>query len=161
MPVQVLGPHRDEALAAGDLDAFELYLIGYQLNTLAWRAPYVTANVNLWPQVATLIADSDRLSSLTKDQRAWLSRAADEAVERSRQLANQDAVLAAEGCADGARFANAPPADLDALRQALAPVYAELSKDPQTRTFIDRIEALKVSTPREPPLTIPANCTTP
>jgi hypothetical protein len=157
-PVEVLGPRRDEALAAGDLDAFELYLIGYQQNTLAPRAPYVTANVNLWPQVATLIADSDRLSGLTKDQRAWLSRAAGEAVERSRQLANQDAELAAEGCADGARFTNASAADLDALRRAFAPVYAELSKDAQTKKFIDRIEALKASTPREPPLAIPANC---
>ena len=123
------------------------------------RAPHVAANVNLWPFTAALLANPDRLSRLTKDQLGWLATAAADAAARSTQLADQDSELAVQACASGARFANASAADLDALRQAFAPVYAELSRDPQTKTFIDRIGALKASTPREPALAIPDNCT--
>jgi hypothetical protein len=45
------------------------------------------------------------------------------------------------------------------LRKALAPVYASLEQDPQTKAFIQRIQALKQSTPATAPLAIPAGCT--
>jgi hypothetical protein len=59
----------------------------------------------------------------------------------------------------GARVATASPADLAALRSAFAPVYASLEQDPQTKAFIQRIQALKQSTPAAAPLAIPAGCT--
>jgi hypothetical protein len=61
-------------------------------------------------------------------------------------------------CESGARFANASQADLTALDKAFAPVYASLEQDPQTRAFIQLIQALKQSTPAGPPLAIPAGC---
>jgi hypothetical protein len=45
------------------------------------------------------------------------------------------------------------------LRGAFAPVYASLEQDPQTKAFIERIQALKRSTSAEAPLAIPAGCT--
>ncbi|GAB3847207.1 hypothetical protein GCM10027610_066650 [Dactylosporangium cerinum] len=152
------GPSRSEALAAGQIDAFELNLLAYLLNTAVQRAPYVTANIDLWPATAALVANSKRWGGLSKDQRGWLTTAAAEATTRSAQLADDDAKLVKEACAAGGRFTNAAAADLDALRQAVAPVYAELDRDAQTKTFIERIRALKASVAREPALAIPADC---
>ncbi len=62
-------------------------------------------------------------------------------------------------CQAGARFAEASEADLAALREAFEPVYANLRRDSTTKAFIDRIQALKQSTPAEPGLSIPSECT--
>ena len=59
----------------------------------------------------------------------------------------------------GARFAEASEADLAALEAAFAPVYASLRQHPETKAFIERIRALKRSTPPEPALAIPSDCT--
>ncbi|HTJ37031.1 MAG TPA: TRAP transporter substrate-binding protein DctP [Dactylosporangium sp.] len=152
------GPSRNEALTSGRIDAFEMFLGAYLLSTRPPLAPYVTANVNLWPFTMALLANPARLHRLTKDQQRWLATAASEATSRSPQLADQDAELVTQACAAGARFVNASAADLDALRQSLSPVTADLAKDPQTKAFIDRIDALKASTRGEPPLATPANC---
>ena len=74
-------------------------------------------------------------------------------------LADRDAELLAVMCKSGARFANASEADLAALRTAFAPVYASLEQDPETKAFIEQIQALKRSTPAGAPLAIPAGCT--
>ena len=62
-------------------------------------------------------------------------------------------------CQAGARFAEASEADLAALREAFQPVYADLRRHSATRAFLDRIQALKQSTPAEPGLSIPSECT--
>jgi TRAP-type transport system periplasmic protein len=159
-PVELVrgGPSRSEAFAAGEIDASEIYLLAYMLNVAVPRAPYVTANVDLWPATMVVLANPKRWSQLTKEQQGWLTTAAAEAATRSTQLADQDAELVARACAAGARFVNASAADLDAMRQAVAPVYAELVRDALTKTFIERISALKASTTREPSLTLPADC---
>jgi hypothetical protein len=64
-------------------------------------------------------------------------------------------------CDSGARFADASDADLDALRQALQPVYDTLRENPQTAEFIAQIEALKAATDPGPALAIPPDCTGP
>jgi hypothetical protein len=122
-------------------------------------APYVTANVNLWPQMDVLLANPDRLGRLTGQQRGWLQQAARDAAGRVAALADRDAQSLKVACRSGARFANASPADLAALRDAFAPVYASLEQDPVTKAFIQRIQVLKQSTPAEAPLAIPAGCT--
>jgi hypothetical protein len=119
----------------------------------------VTANVNLWPQMDVLLAHPGRLAALTRQQRGWLQQAAHDAAAGSTALADHDAQLLTSLCQSGARFANASKADLVALRTAFAPVYATLEQDPQTNGFIQRIQALKQSTPPGAPLAIPAGCT--
>jgi TRAP-type transport system periplasmic protein len=158
-PLEAFGSERDQALKDGKLQAFELHLFGYETNVLAPRAPYVTANVNLWPQMDVLLANPARLAALTDQQRGWLRQAASDAAGRSAALADRDARLVTFLCASGARFANASQADLAALRKAFAPVYASLQQDPQTRAFIQRIQELKQAIPAEAPLAIPAGCT--
>jgi TRAP-type transport system periplasmic protein len=158
-PMEVIGPSRDQALNDGKLQGFEMNLLGYEHGALAHRAPYVTANVTLWPQMDVLFANPGRLAGLTEQQRGWLQQSAQEAAGRSAALADRDAQSLNNACQSGARFANASKADLAALRNAFAPVHARLEQDPQTKAFIEQIQALKQSTPAGAPLTIPAGCT--
>jgi TRAP-type C4-dicarboxylate transport system substrate-binding protein len=158
-PLVAFGSARDQALKDGRLHGFELGLFAYHHITLESRAPYVTANVNLWPQVDVVLANPGRLGGLTEQQRGWLRQAAQDTAGRSAALADRDAQLLARACQSGARVATASPADLAALRTGFAPVEASLERDPQTKAFIEQIQALKRSTPAEAPLVIPAGCT--
>lgn len=158
-PMEVFGPNRDRALRDGDVQGFELDLLGYQINALESIAPYVTANVNLWPQMDAIFADPDRLAALTDEERGWLEQAASDAGSRSAELADRDQDLVATMCDSGSRFATASQGDLAALRDAFAAVYSTLEQNAQTKGFIDLIEQLKASTEAEPALAIPAGCT--
>jgi TRAP-type C4-dicarboxylate transport system substrate-binding protein len=158
-PMEVVGPVREQALKDGKLQGFELSLSFYSHLVLTQRAPYVTANVTLWPEMDILFANPDRLAGLTERQRRWLQQGAQDTAGHSAALADRDAQSLNNTCQSGARFANASQADLAALRKAFAPVYASLAQDPQTKAFIQQIQALKQSTPAEAPLAIPAGCT--
>jgi len=157
--VEAFGLSRAHALKDDKLQAFELNLLAYKLNVLTDEAPYVTANVNLWPQTDLLFANPGRLAALTSQQRGWLQQAAADAVGRSVGLADHDAESVAFTCKSGARFANAAEADLGGLRKAFTPVYAKLKEDPKTKAFIERLQALKRSAPLGAALRIPAGCT--
>jgi TRAP-type C4-dicarboxylate transport system substrate-binding protein len=158
-PMEVFRRARLEGLSSGTLDGFEMNLLLYENTASAQAAPYVTANVNLWPQMDALLANPDRLAGLSEQQRGWLKQAAQDATERSVSLADDDAQYLKRACQAGARFANASKADMAALNEAFAPVYASLEQDPQTKAFIQQIEDLKRSTPAGTPLTVPAACT--
>ena len=142
----------------GRLQGLEMDLFVYEHGALAHPAPYVTANVTLWPQMDVLFANPNRLARLTEQQRGWLQQAVQD-TGRMAALADRDAQSLKNACRSGARFANASPADLAALRKAFAPVDASLERDAQTKAFIERIQALKRSTAAEAPLAIPAGCT--
>jgi TRAP-type C4-dicarboxylate transport system substrate-binding protein len=159
-PAQIFGSEREEALGKGAIQGFEFSMWLY-VRSPKWLllAPYVTANVTLWPQMDVLLANPARLEALTAEQRGWLEEAAGDAAARSAALADEDAHAPGDACGSGARFAEASPADLAALEAAFAPVYANLEQHAETKGFIELIEALKASTPPEPVLSIPADCT--
>ena len=156
-PVAITGDHRDEAASAGTIDGFELGLALYN-PTLRHLAPYVTANVNLWPLIDVLLANPQRLERLSAVQRGWLQQAADDAAGRAGTFVAIDAHVIEDACATGVHFANASDSDLAALRDAFAPVYAEMERDPSTRAFIEQIRALKRSSAADPPPVIPTGC---
>jgi TRAP-type transport system periplasmic protein len=158
-PVQVLGPNREKELENGTIQGFEFNLYNYRDPKWVGLAPYVTANVNLWPQMDVLIADPERLDALTSDERGWLLEAADDAADRSAALANRDDDSMSVTCETGARFADASEVDLVAFHDAFSPVFAKLQQDPETKTYIDQIQVLKQSTTPEPALAIPSGCT--
>ena len=158
-PAEVFGPHRKEALEAGALQGFEFGLWLYADPQWSSLAPYVTANVHLWPQMDVLLANPERLESLTEEQREWVKKAAREAATRSAALADRDAKALDVACQSGARFAEASGAELAALKEAFEPVYANLQRHSATKAFIERIRALKQSTPVEPGLSVPSECT--
>jgi Bacterial extracellular solute-binding protein, family 7 len=141
------------AVRSGKVQAFEKNLLVDQINQQINQqniAPYVTANLNLWPQTLAVIANPARLAKLTPQQRGWLQQAAGDAAARSTGMVNTDQHLMEILCKSGARFANASAADLAGLRTAFAPVYASLSQYPQTQTFIAQIQQLKQQTPPGP-----------
>ena len=156
-PSDVIADALDAAFLAHRVEGAENDLLVYQSNARQYRAPYVTANVNLWPRTEALIANPDRIARLTNTQREWLRRAAAGAAARSTRLYDHDSQIAKALCGSGARFANATTAELVALRQAFQPVYASLELSPRTKSFISQIERIKHST-RAQPLTIPVGC---
>jgi TRAP-type C4-dicarboxylate transport system substrate-binding protein len=158
VPVEVLGPARDDALEAGTLDGFELSLRGYQFNALDRRAPYVAVNVNLWPEMMVLIVNPERFAKLSEQVRGWLEQAARETAARSAELSGGDAAILTQECQLGTRAGVASAADLAGLRDALAPVYARLREDAVTKRLIEQIDQLKRGTRAEPPLVVPAGC---
>jgi TRAP-type C4-dicarboxylate transport system substrate-binding protein len=159
-PAQVFREEREEGIANGTIDGFEVSIWIHQHNSaLTHLAPYVTSNVNLWPQMDVLLADPARLEALTAEQREWLEHATRDAAARSAAVADKDVQALGVSCAAGARFAVASAADLAALEAAFAPVYASLEQHPETKAFIERIRALKKSTHAELALSIPADCT--
>lgn len=157
-PAQVFGTERKERIEDRTIQGFEMSLWAYEAAVLAHLAPYVTANVSLWPQMDVLLANPARLARLSAKQRGWLEEAARDTAIRSAGLANKDAQVLGDACASGARFAEASEADRSALEVALAPVYANLERDSQTKAAISRIRTLKASTPPGPGLAIPMGC---
>jgi TRAP-type transport system periplasmic protein len=149
---------RDDALSSGTLQGFDLNLVPYQRAGGEHLAPYVTANVNLWPRTLALFANPGRLARLSAAQRRLLDQAAADTAAHSTGLVQDETRIVSDMCQAGARFASASAADLAALRQRLAPVYARLEADPQTKAMIEQITALKRSTPAGPALTVPAAC---
>lgn len=161
-PSNLVAVPLDQALDSKTVEGFESNLRYYGIRDDSWRrARFVTANVNLWPQTLAVIANPGRIARLTPQQRAWLTQAVRDTAARSTGLAGGDARLLPRLCASGTRFADASHADLAALRNAFAPVYAQVERDPQTRQFIAEINRLKQHTPPGPPLVIPGGCTGP
>lgn len=157
-PAVAFGPFRLHALEAGAIQGFELDFRRYARLGLEQAAPYVAANVPLWPQVDVLFANPRRFSSLTDQQRAWLIQAADDAGWSASELFEQDLAFARRVCAAGARLALATPANLAALRRSFSPVYSRLEQDARTKSFIRLIERLKRLAGQDPALVIPAGC---
>ena len=158
-PMEAFRRTRNKGLSTGKLQGLEMNLLVYEQSVPARSAPYVTANVNLWPQVDVLLANPDRVATLSQQQRGWLEQAARDAAERSVGLIDHDGQSLQNACKAGARFANASKADLAALNEAFAAVYSSLEQDPQTKAFIQQIGELKRSTPAATPLAVPAGCT--
>jgi TRAP-type transport system periplasmic protein len=158
-PSDAWGTQLDQGLSSGTVGGFEKNLLIYRMHVdLRKRARYVTANVNLWPQTLAVIGNPARLARLTSQQRAWLTEAVRDAAARSTGLIGGDASLLPGLCASGIRFADASHADLAALQNAFAPVYAQVERDPQTRQFIAEINRLKQHTPPGAALVIPGGC---
>jgi TRAP-type C4-dicarboxylate transport system substrate-binding protein len=158
-PDQVFWKDREDRLRDGKMQGFETSFWVHQHDpALTALAPYMTSNVTLWPQMDVLLGNQERLDALTDEQRGWLDEAARDAAGGATALADIDAKAASDSCMAGGRFAEASDADVTALGAAFSPVYANLEKNPETKAFIERIQALKASTSPEPPVAVPSNC---
>jgi TRAP-type transport system periplasmic protein len=127
-----------------DLDGIEL---DFGLNEYEQQAKAFTANVTLWPRPVTLVISRKAFESLTPSQQDALRQAGSAVV--SRQLDDQQAHSASDGrilCRRGVRFARASDQDLAALRRAVQPVYDKLEGSAETRSFLQRILAMKQET---------------
>src|SRR5262249_3613685 len=149
------------AVRSGKVQAFEKNLLTDQINQEQTVAPYVTANLNLWPQPLAVIANPARLAKLSPQQRGWLQRAAGDAASRSTSLFGTDQDLVDGLCETGARFADASPADLARLPAAFGPVMPRRDHDPHPGASTAQTQQLRRRPPPAPPLVIPPGCTGP
>ena len=117
----------------------------------------VTANVVLWPRPLVLFSNERAFARLTPSQRRVLVEAATDDVEQETavDVATEREFIADLCRARLLRFVDATPAELAALRRAVAPVYAVLNADPENRQQIAQIEAMRTNTPPEAPLRCP------
>jgi TRAP-type transport system periplasmic protein len=153
-PVSTLpgGPLR--GLDGLDLDLGEIKVNGYDQQATA-----LTANVTLWPRPVTVVINGKVFESLTAAQQDALRQAGTAAVARQlaflRGLNDEDRDLL---CRRGLRFVRASGRDLAGLRRAVQPVYAQLERNPQTRSFLRRIQAMKraIAAPPDDPACAPS-----
>jgi TRAP-type transport system periplasmic protein len=109
---------------------------------------YLTANVDLWPRPMVVFANRAALSRLSPQQQNALRRAIPKIVPAEiERLRREERDAAGVLCRSGERFVSASPQDIAALRRAVQPVYDELSRDPQTRRFLEQIERMRASAP--------------
>ncbi|MCI0687372.1 MAG: TRAP transporter substrate-binding protein DctP, partial [Sporichthyaceae bacterium] len=158
-PTDVGPTGRDAGLSGGQIHGFENSMHIYSLNLMHSIAPYVTANVVLWPETTVLLASPGRFARLSDQHQRWLRDAAADAAAQSSRLASVDTGLVADACRGGARLAAASAAQRAALREAVGPIYQRMSQDPQTKAYIARIEQLKTAVRADGDLAIPAGCT--
>ena len=126
------------------LDAYEQQLASIAGNSYDAHAKYVTSNLNLWPRPLVIVMGNEAYDSLTKEQQSVLRDAADAAIPKALEASRaEDEEAVATLCRRGMSFATASESDLAALRTALGPLYAQLTSDPETRSFVDAIASLK------------------
>jgi TRAP-type C4-dicarboxylate transport system substrate-binding protein len=121
-------------------------------------APYVPANVVLFPRTDVISINKRVFDGLTPEERSALREGARLAVQAQRDLADQETGILRGLCQLGGKLVVASGAQLAQLREAERPVYNELARDPRVRPYLDQIEAMKRGTPPDPPLKIPRGC---
>ncbi len=152
-PVHLNGVPFDTALSQDTLDGIDYALIAAPNLVPAW----ITSNLVLYPRVSVIFLSADVVNTLASGQLDVLRLAAAEAFESS--LAALPEVDSAERfCQGGGRVAVATQEDLAAMARATAWVTAEMEKDPQTKAFIDQMEALKASVAAPAAPHVPAGC---
>jgi hypothetical protein len=105
-----------------------------------------TGNVTFYPKVNSLVIGSKAYKDLDADQRELLSKAAAQTRDWAIAAGPSDAEAARSYCRKGGRVVSAGEADVAALEERTAPVYAELERDRPTRELIAAIRKLKEST---------------
>jgi TRAP-type C4-dicarboxylate transport system substrate-binding protein len=154
---EVLWDELDAGVADGTIGGYEKSLLIVRIkNQQAW-APYIAVNVDLWPETAALIANPDVLAGLSSEQQRWVRDAASVAANASAGVYDDQALLE-ELCATGVIAAEATPAQLEELRSAFEPVYAELDQNPATAQYLAEILAIKSEIATPAPLEIPGTC---
>jgi TRAP-type C4-dicarboxylate transport system substrate-binding protein len=145
------------------LDGIEADLGVIKGNEYDQQAKAVTANVTLWPKPVTVVINRTVLESLTASQQEALRGVGPAVVARQldflRGLTEEDRGIL---CRRGLRFVRASERDLAGLRRAVQPVYDRLERNPQTRSLLRRIQAMKRETAAAPdaPACSPSDATT-
>ena len=120
-----------------------------------------TENVVFFGKALTLFANRDAYRRLSDDQRRVIRDAAADTLRFALAHHPPDSDIAKGYCFDRRRIVFATAADVNVLVRKEHPVYRWLESDPQTKRFIEQIEAMKRTTAPDPTVTsatIPAAC---
>jgi TRAP-type C4-dicarboxylate transport system substrate-binding protein len=130
-------------------DGVEQQVLNVQADRYDSTATSITANVNLWPRPAVIVANRARWHELSAAQRRDLRRAAHDAIApTTAAMRSAETEEGVQGlCLRGrVRFDNATSAEIARLRKAVQPVYAWLRRDTRTHGYLDRIADLRAGT---------------
>jgi hypothetical protein len=105
-----------------------------------------TANLVLYPKVITLAANAEFWDGLADDPQDVLTNAAEAMQDWAIANLPSEVEAAAQYCADGGTVVVTDPSSVAAFRDAVAPIYDELSQDPDAANVIETIEALAPAT---------------
>ncbi|MGX9899731.1 TRAP transporter substrate-binding protein [Arthrobacter sp. SA17] len=111
--------------------------------------PIATGNVVLSSRANTLVINMKALDELREEDRQVLSAAAAAARNRASDLLPALSEEARNYCQNGGTVVTASDEQVDAFRRAVAPVYAEMEQDHQTKDLIARLSDLAASAPVE------------
>jgi hypothetical protein len=153
-----LGGEWIDAIHAGTLRGAEFDVAQYEWNGFGSDAPYVTANIVLWPKVFVMSINRKRFESLTEQQRAWVHAAAQAATKASVEATYDETTMAKDLCSRGVRFVEASDDQVRALRTKLAPVIARLAADPVDGPLLADVQAIAADHPTVDIPDVPADC---
>jgi TRAP-type C4-dicarboxylate transport system substrate-binding protein len=130
-------------------DALEEHVASIEGNRFDARgATSLTTNLNLWARPLVVFMNETTFAALEPEQRDLLRKAArDAGPDTLAATRAKEQEAAATLCRRNLGFVAASAADLAGLRNALSPVYRELERDAQTRSFIAQIEELRRELP--------------
>lgn len=131
---------RDDDLLQHRVDATELSLT-YATED---HSPigFVSANVNLWPRTAALLANPAVYRALSHQQQAWLRTAVTATIARTGELGRSDRRAAVVLCKRGVELDWATPVQVKALAAELQPVIDAATASANEARVIRRIQDL-------------------
>jgi TRAP-type C4-dicarboxylate transport system substrate-binding protein len=153
-----VGSDWTDYVATGQLRGAEFDIVTYAGREFGMAAPYVTANVVLWPKVFAFILSQKRWDAMTDQQRAWVHGAAAAGTQASVDASYDESALATKLCSAGVNFVNSSPSQLAALRAAVAPVIGGLAADSVNGPLLAKIEAIAARYPEPEVPDVPADC---
>jgi hypothetical protein len=123
------------------LDGLESHVMGVELGP-ALPNVFLTGNVDFEPRPNVIFMNRRAFQALSASQRTVVLHAA--AMARSSAGVYQpDREGLADICRRGVKIIAASEVELQGLRAAERPVYQSLESNPETRTFIDEINAMR------------------
>lgn len=145
----------------GTFDAGETDVASQFIEGETTVAPYVTANVVLWPKLWVLVVGTTWFEGLDDQQREWVREAAQTARTASVEGDHHETEAVRALCDQGARFPAATQADVAAIRDAVEPVLTALAADPVDGPLLEIVRAVSERNPGVTELEVPRFCRTP
>jgi len=138
----------DQGVADGTVAAAEssFRLASFSAPTTA------TANLVPYPKINSLVINEAKFGQLSQGQQDILRQAAIETRDWGVKVMADPDQEATRFCEEGGTVVNATEKNLAAIRAATQTVYTDLEKDPETKSFIDRIRDLKANSAAPTPV---------
>ena len=137
-PVHIPSDNFGDEVTSGNVDSTETPIARARGG---WT---LTGNVVLYGKANTIVANSKALAQLSDEQRDALRRAATDTARRGLRGIPSERAAARSFCAAG-RVVSATAGQVESLRAAARPVYADMERDDLTRSLIKRIRAMKAA----------------
>ncbi len=152
IPIEVSNDQIGVQIAKGHVDGEELSLF----NDPGSSTP--TGNIVFFGKALTFFANEGAFRRLTRSQRRDVFTAAANTRRWVAQHSPSELELGPSVCTDRRRIVLARTADVRAIGHASRPVYALLERDPATKRYIERIEAMKATMAPTPPVRVAPAC---